>query len=241
MKKNWGLVLSVGLNILFLTSVVVLIPKKGLTSYLLSNQVVIPSQNAPVPVKFSAYYLDRKTLFDILPHSQNETIFLGDSLTDKCEWSELFNNPNIKNRGIAGDNLYGLLKRLDQITASRPKKIFIMIGINDMIANEKFDAVLYKYRLMLASIKQNSPDTKVYIQSVLPVNKNFNWSVKNDDIAALNQQIKLLASKYKYEYIDLYSALSLDNQLNARYTNDGLHLNGDGYLSWKQAISKFVD
>lgn len=237
-KINWGLVLSVSLNILFLSGGVILLPKKGVTSYLLSNQVIT---STPSPVKFSAYYLDRKSLFEVLPHSQNEIIFLGDSITNKCEWSELLDNPNIKNRGISGDNLYGVLNRLPQVTNLHPKKIFVMIGINDIIANEKLERIIYKYRLMLLNIKQSTPETKVYIQSVLPVNNNFKWLVNNNDVITLNQELKLLADKFKYEYVDLYSALSTDNQLGERYTNDGLHLNGDGYLVWKQAISKYMD
>ena len=40
--------------------------------------------------KHSTYYYQRKTLFEKLPNSENEIIFLGNSISDGCNWSELF-------------------------------------------------------------------------------------------------------------------------------------------------------
>ena len=42
-------------------------------------------------------------------------------------------------------------------------------------------------------------------------------------------------------YIDVYSALvDQKGMLDQRYTNDGLHLMGEGYLAWKEVIEKYV-
>ena len=46
---------------------------------------------------------------------------------------ELIDNPKVKNRGIAGDTSWGLLRRLKGITDSEPKAIFLMIGVNDFL------------------------------------------------------------------------------------------------------------
>lgn len=242
MKKNWGMVFSITLNILFLLYAIVLIPKKGLTSYLMNEQLLGRYfNNNTQPVRFSAYYLDRSSLFAIIPQSPNDIVFLGDSLIERCEWSEILENPHIKNRGISGDNLYGMLKRLAQVTASRPKKIFVMIGINDVISNQKLEDIVRKYRLALAEIKQSSPRTEVYIQSVLPVNSRFNKPVDNHLIFRLNQELQVLAGQFNYQYIDLYSFFTIDNELSYRYTNDGIHLNGEGYAVWKEIIKNYVN
>ena len=47
-------------------------------------------------------------------------------------WSEIFQNQNIKNRGISGDVTEGILYRITEITDSNPLKIFLMIGTNDL-------------------------------------------------------------------------------------------------------------
>ena len=241
-KKKWLFWFSITLNIVFVLASLLLLPFEGATFYLFNNtelsQIANPSNGT---VKFSNYYLDRKSLFDILPASKNSVIFLGDSLTNRCEWSELFANQNIKNRGINGDNTYAILKRLDQITSLQPQKIFIMIGINDIIAKEQPDKIIYKYRLILRGINQSIPGTKVFVQSVLPVNNRLKLIADNNEIIALNNKIKILAEEFKYKYIDLYSTFSTNNQLTEIYTNDGIHLNGIGYLTWKQALIEYVD
>lgn len=241
-KKKWLFGFSITLNILFLLSSILLLPQKGASFYLFSNAELRQFANNPnETVKFSNYYLDRKSLFDILPSSKNAVIFLGDSLTNRCEWSELFGNQNIKNRGVNGDNTYGILKRLNQITNLQPQKIFIMIGINDLIAKEKPDKIIYKYRLILRDINQSIPGTQVFVQSILPVNNRLKLIADNNEIIALNNKIRILAEEFKYKYIDLYSTFSTNNQLTELYTNDGIHLNGIGYLTWKQALIEYVD
>lgn len=241
LKKNWGMVFSITLNIVFITYAIVLIPKKGLTTYLMSEQLLGRYfNNNPRPARFSSYYLDRRSLFEIIPQSPNDIVFLGDSLIERCVWTELLENPNIKNRGIGGDSLYGMLQRLDQVTTNSPKKIFLMIGINDVLSNQKLEEIVRKYRLVLAKIKQSTPKTEVYIQSVLPGNSRFSKPVDNNLVFRLNEELKILAEEFNYQYIDLYSFFTIDNELAYQYTNDGLHLNGEGYAVWKEIIKNYV-
>jgi len=235
------MVFSITLNIVFITYAIVLIPKKGLTTYLMSEQLLGRYfNNNQRPARFSSYYLDRRSLFEIIPQSPNDIVFLGDSLIERCQWTELLENPNIKNRGIGGDSLYGMLQRLDQITTTPPKKIFLMIGINDVLSNQKLEEIVRKYRLVLANIKQSSPKTEVYIQSVLPGNSRFSKPVDNKLVFQLNEELKILAEEFNYKYIDLYSFFTIDNELAYQYTNDGLHLNGEGYAVWKEIIKNYV-
>ena len=67
------------------------------------------------------YYARRATLFDELPIGKKDIVMLGNSLTDGCEFNELFNNRHIKNRGIVGDIVQGLIDRIDPIIKGKPK------------------------------------------------------------------------------------------------------------------------
>jgi lysophospholipase L1-like esterase len=50
-----------------------------------------------------------------------------------------------------------------------------------------------------------------------------------------------LATEFNYQYIDVFSHLAdSENQLDVKYTTDGVHLNGKAYLIWKQAVEKYV-
>jgi hypothetical protein len=61
-----------------------------------------------------------------------EVVMLGDSLTELGEWQEMFPEVKIANRGISSDMTSGILERLDEVMEARPRKVFLMAGINDL-------------------------------------------------------------------------------------------------------------
>lgn len=186
-------------------------------------------------------YVHRKNLFEKLPNSGNEIIFLGDSITEACEWSELFDQPNIKNRGIAGDMTDGVLDRIDEVTASQPSKIFLMVGVNDLIMYRP-EYITNNYKKILENIRQKTPNTKIFIQSVLPVNNKIREiGIKNKDITTINHTLEEFALEFGIIYVNLHSIVSdKDGNLKADFTSDGIHLNGSAYLTWKKAIEEYV-
>ena len=86
--------------------------------------VFIVSENSNAQLKkvvlpdslFSTYYHQRVSHFRTLPITKNDIIFVGNSISDGAEWSELFSNSQIKNRGISGDFSAGVLNRIDEIS-----------------------------------------------------------------------------------------------------------------------------
>jgi lysophospholipase L1-like esterase len=188
-----------------------------------------------------ANYYHHKELFESLPNTKDEIIFLGNSITANCEWAELFGNPNIKNRGIGGDDTDGILERLNEVTESNPSKIFIMIGVNDLAESKTVTYIVENYKKIIAQIRQSSFTSKVYIQSILPTDDSIHYTQKNTDIIKINDQLKLIAEENGATYIDLFSIFKSDNnQLNPEYSRDGLHINGKGYMLWKSTIEKYI-
>lgn len=189
-----------------------------------------------------AYYYHKKEHFENLPNTKNEILFLGDSITDNAEWVELFgNNPNIKNRGIGGDDTDGVLQRLDEITESNPAKVFIMIGTNDLAYGKTKEYVIENYKAIVAKLKNDSPNTSIYIQSVLPVDESIHPTRANESIQFINQSLEVLSNNIDATYIDLATKFELNGKLNPTYSIDGLHLNGKGYELWKTIIEKYLD
>ncbi|CEN40920.1 GDSL-type esterase/lipase family protein [Capnocytophaga cynodegmi] len=170
---------------------------------------------------------------------------MGNSITNGCEWAELFGKKNIKNRGISGDISQGAYERLDNIVNGKPKKIFLLIGVNDIA--RKIPTVITSQNIekIVMKIQQVSPKTKIYLQSVLPVNADFKMFENHqqpEKIHELNAEIQRICQKYKVTYVDLYSHFILPNtdKLNPEYTNDGLHLMAEGYLLWKKIIMPYL-
>lgn len=228
--------------------------KKGGVSYLIKKTKSFTSAKKTKPklptkkdLSHSTFYYDRKSHFESLYNTDNEIIFLGDSITHLCEWAELFQDYRIKNRGIGGDRTDGVLLRLDEIVSSLPDKIFIMIGINDLGHGIKVSDIVTNYKKIVRYILNKSPDTQIYLQSVLPINdKMYNFLYKgakatNEKILILNKQIEDLALELGVQHINLFSFFMDDkNQLDEQFTADGLHLKGKAYLVWKNAIKQYV-
>jgi predicted alpha-1,2-mannosidase len=190
-----------------------------------------------------AYYYHRKEHFESLPDTPDEIIFLGNSITDGAEWFELFNgNPNVKNRGIGGDDTDGILERLDEVVSSDPAKIFLLIGTNDISSGKTVEHVVSNHQKIIDRIKEASPETKLYIQSVLPVQESIHTTRPNDSLREINRQLEEMCRQQEITYIDLFS-LFVDEkgQLDLKYSIDGLHLNGTGYLKWVEEVTKYVN
>jgi lysophospholipase L1-like esterase len=186
------------------------------------------------------HWKETKLLYDLLPNDSNEIIFLGNSITYGCDWSELLSNSNIKNRGIISDNTDGILARLNEITESKPDKIFFNIGINDLALDMRISEIVKNYEEILDQIKQSSPKTKVYIQNVLPTNNRPLCS--NDTISVLNKHLEILANKKTIKYINLHDRfLNEKGKLDMKLSIDGLHLNSEGYLIWKEIVAYDVN
>lgn len=209
------LVLSVLLNVILLT----LIGYKLYRRYFMHG-----NRNFP-----------RAEVFSKLPPNTGEIIFLGDSLTDHFEVSELFKDAGIINRGIAGNTTSDIIERLAEVTSRKPSKVFMMIGVNDFTYGVKVDQILENYRQIIQSIKKESPHTKIYFQTILP------YRVRDKKIQRINPRLEALCKSELIFYIDLYSAFEQGGALHKKYDcGDGLHLNGAGYLLWRDLISSYV-
>lgn len=194
----------------------------------------------------NAFYNQRASLFEVLPVDSSNIVFLGNSLTNGCEWHELFDNPKIINRGINGDIASGISARLGSVVDGKPDKIFLMAGINDVSHHISADSIAHDVAAILDTIIARSPGTKIYLQSCLPFNESFkrwkNLEGTQGLIVDLNKRLEKIAKKRGVVWINLYPLFS-DGKDNLRpeLTNDGLHLLGPGYLIWKEAISQYVN
>ncbi len=205
-------------------------------------QIVLPSYPDSI---FSTYYLQRVSHFETLPQTKDDIIFAGNSITDGAEWGELFHDLHVKNRGISGDITAGVIHRLDEIANRKPAKVFLLIGVNDLARNITTDSIVKNIFLITKYLHQQAPSTKLFIQSILPVNNiygKFNTHTnKGEEIKIINAQLKKEATNSDYTFIDLYASFTDENgKLKANLTNDGLHLKGEAYLIWKHIVFPYL-
>ena len=190
------------------------------------------------------HYEKRIAIFKAEKVIKSNIIFLGNSLTQFGDWQKLLGDSTVINRGIAGDNTYGVLERLDDVNSRKPNKLFIEIGINDISQNIPSKIIVKNIRTIVKYIHENSPATQIYITSVLPTNDNVKNEYpasfhKDDQIDFTNRILKRRAVSDNYIYLNLNRQVrDKDGALDTKYAqSDGLHLNQLGYSVWAKMIS----
>lgn len=199
----------------------------------------------PAQPKYTELYYQRASLFDVLGVDSTTIVFLGNSLTHGCEWHELLGMPNVVNRGINGDIVEGISERIGSVVAGKPAKIFLLTGANDVSHDLTADSIVTAVGELIDYITAATPDTRVYLQSMLPINNSFGrykkMAGKEDVIREINAKLEPLAAEKGITWINLYPYFTDDEgNLRREFTNDGLHLLGPAYLVWRDIVMPYV-
>lgn len=230
------LVASLLLNLAFVSATVMAIHRLGGISYL-----AFKLKHRDDGSGYSAGRLQHlRSLDATLP--AGKIVFVGDSITEAGEWSEFLGHGDVVNRGIGGDSTARILDRIESVAGTRPSKLFLMAGINDLGAFDERE-VFDRYRQIVDTVKRVSPGTRIYLQSTLPVNREIRDTGRdNGRVAHLNALLAGLAARDdRVEWIDVGRALAdRDGNLDRAYTYDGVHLNGAGYARWKAVILPYL-
>lgn len=188
----------------------------------------------------NGYYQVRMEFFGKIPVSKNQIVFLGNSITEAGDWSDVLPGRRVANRGISGDNTFGIIARLESILIHKPARIFLMIGVNDLKRSVPNEVIIKNYRRIVAQITAGAPRTKLYLQSVLPVNNSVLIEpfkkVNNVNIIALNEALRQIAVDYDANYVDLWEVLANEGELKKELTPDGIHLKPVAYVHWAQYL-----
>jgi lysophospholipase L1-like esterase len=154
-----------------------------------------------------------------------DVAFLGDSLTDGYDLAQYYPQYVTANRGIGGDTTFDLERRLQVSVYDLKPKVAVML----ICANNP-DSMLDNYEQILIGLKKNLPDTKIVLLSLTAMGGEH-WGSKNQLAAYNNVTIKLLAQKYGFTFVDLFTPLYdvSTREVYAGYTVDGGHFTPEGY------------
>ena len=234
---NALLIVSLSINFLGLAAVSYRAVRKGGLRYLLERLDLRDAR--PEVKRFQADWLAQMRK---LPNTEGEIVFAGDSLINGGPWAEFYSP--VKNRGIGGETTAGLALRLDEVTESRPRKIFLLVGTNCLAADIPIAQIVRNYRKLLEQIGRESPATMVYVIGVLPVNQAIAGGPVHDNasIRGLNGRLRQLVAEFpRARFIDVSSVLvDREGNLRKELTPDGLRLNFDAYLLLGKALEPYV-
>lgn len=205
------------------------------------------SQTARVTYQSTKHYAERVAAFERMRAiDSSDVVMLGNSLTEMAgDWNKKLKAKRVKNRGITGDDATGMLNRLQQILPGKPKAVFLMVGINDLSHGLTLNQVYEQCLKVIERIRAEAPQTKLYIQSILPINESFGrWKTlegKTNDIPVINTLLKAYCTKNGITYINLFDKFVRHgtNEMRKELTTDGLHLTPFGYKVWTFEIKKY--
>ena len=184
--------------------------------------------------------------FKALSVTSENILFIGNSITDMHCWPEVFVTNTgeylpIVNRGNSGTYSTEQSDNLESYINGKPKKVFMMIGTNDIATsgglNFSPEQVLAYVKSIVARIHARSPQTKIYLYSIL---KNNTSNRVEATWLKANELTKAYADATdKVTYIDLYDKLA-NVAGGGAWSYDKLHLTAGAYQAWAETICQYL-
>ncbi len=210
------------------------------------NHFIISNENNSINyVPTTKFEIDTAT--KNVNHECETTVFIGDSITEGYNLNYHYEN-NYINSGVSGDTTINLYDKLEEnLFKYNPNCIVILIGTNDYPKNYSVNDIIYNIDNIFHEIKIKLPDSKVYVQSIYPVNKvdtiiNTTENRDNEVIDETNILLHSLTKSYNYEFLNINKYLKDElGNLNSKYTYDGLHLSYDGYVKITEELKKLTN
>jgi len=156
-----------------------------------------------------------------------DVIFIGDSISAWVNWQNFFESRIISNYSAGGMTIkYFRQHILDEVIKTRPKKVFIMIGVNDILQGRTVDVIYSDYQAVLAAL--DDLEAEIIISETLDCSDE---KCGFENLEGLNQRLKNYAFEKSLAFINVNEYLDLD-----KHYTDGVHLNVEGYKIWIEAL-----
>lgn len=191
-----------------------------------------------IPIEASGWlHQPAQEVFAQMPSEPGCRVFLGDSLTAEGPWGELAGG--LLNRGVKGDTVEGVRRRLGEVLARSPSRVFLMIGINDLMQGRSEAEIVAGVDAIAAECSARSPGTRLVLLSLLPVGAGApDPFLTNGRLRALNASLAEVAGRRGAAFVDLFPRFAdAQGGLRPELTRDGVHLTPKGYLLWRDGIA----
>ncbi len=170
-----------------------------------------------------------------------DALFFGDSITADSSFEDYFPELRIVNLGVYGDTLEDLLRRVSEVRAADPERIFLLGGIN-CLRPDNVELCLEQYAALLEALKEACPRARICVESVLPVGAELDrGGAENDAVRRFNAALEPLAREQGCDFADLYAVYEKDGALDPALTRDGIHLNFNAYDPWAETITPMLN
>lgn len=161
-------------------------------------------------------------------------LFVGDSYTVDMNYDD-FNFPfpyvTISSSDMKTMDVLDDMRR--KIYNYNPSVVVLELGQEDLLQDEEEEDILSNIEEIIKGIQENRPNAKIFVESLYPVNLDFEDLDIDEDIPSsivhFNEKLEKEAKTLHVSYLDLYSSLADGQNLKKEYTDDGWSLNKKGY------------
>lgn len=176
--------------------------------------------------------------FQATPTEPGQIMFAGNSITNMHSWFEAFGaHQEVVGRGNSGGFATELLENLESYIDSKPSKLFVMIGTNDISSGTAYAKTARDIQIIAQRVRLESPETEIYLQTILPRSANAkpDYELCNSLVAKFVEA----ANDPKIHLVNLSEVCAPLNG-NGTWSYDGLHPRPIGYSAWCHHIQDFV-
>lgn len=165
------------------------------------------------------------------------SVFVGDSITEGFAVNEILSKECVMaGAGATAGYIYD--EYMDDLAEKKPDNVFIMLGSDDMLMPVDDPKELFRNDLtkFINKIKEELPDSKIYIQSITPVTQEaLELESRYGKIDDYNNLLKELADKLSVNYVDIGELAKENSDL---FAEDGVHFKKEFYQLWLNKISE---
>ncbi|HET6883851.1 MAG TPA: GDSL-type esterase/lipase family protein [Pirellulales bacterium] len=215
------------------------------------EQTGVPQSVVPVPVPVGFWASRDREIEAAAARGTAQVAFFGDSLTEHWQdvgqavWNESYAGLNALNAGIAADKTQNVLYRIENgdLNGLNPKVVVVMAGVNNLIFGDTPQEAADGVSAVVEALRQRLPDAKILVLGILPAAMEGAEDNLMATISATNQMIAGLADEEHVFFLNMWSAFTYaDGGFDPTLpTSDGLHLNQQGYVVWRQTMAPELD
>lgn len=201
-----------------------------------------PSENPSVTINTS-YVQDEFSIDDItleetkIIFNEKHAMAVGDSMAEGLDCYGVLNKENVVwHRGRRIDTMSA---DLEKVKAYNPSFLFLAYGANDIKSwTSNVDGWIAKYREAIMKIQSELPNTKIIVNSVLPVS---DYAVANDPSFTYqpmyNDALKNLAKELGIQFLE--NGVYLADRVNS-FSADGVHPKVPFFQSWGKHMASYL-
>lgn len=175
----------------------------------------------------------------------SDTVFMGDSITENLSFNEIVDEYNVI--AYMGDTVRKAMDHIPTLEGIQPQNLILLYGMNDVILFEEtaewnsIERFKEDYKALIQEIKNRLPNTKIYVQSPLPVTykaTETNPRLTNENLTRFREAVMQICGEIGVTYVDISHLAREDSGL---HEVDGIHLKREFYDKWLGYLRGFMN